>query len=299
MTTLPNLFVIGVPKAGTTLLHNALGKAPDVFMSQVKEPGFFSSDRHYAEGLERYRRAYFGAADGYRVIGESTPWYFYSSVARERLHADIPQARFLVVLRKPADRAWSMYRDQVAAGLEVRSFEDAVRQDLRSDPGGDPRRRYASTGKYDLDLVTWLELFGAGSVKVLFFEEMIRNAASTWEDLGQWLGQELGPEQLTSASARQRNAASEARSPRLQAFLRGLEGKENTLVRTLKRWEPPGLHRKLVQQISAMNRRIGSEQVVPPTEVLSRLDELFLPHVKRLEELLQRDLDMWRLPRQV
>src|SRR3712207_6966731 len=56
---MPNLFVIGAAKAGTTALYDYLTQHPRVFLSQVKETMFFSREEYYARGLDWYEGAYF------------------------------------------------------------------------------------------------------------------------------------------------------------------------------------------------------------------------------------------------
>ncbi len=68
----PNLFIIGAPNAGTSLVHHALGLVSDVYMSTVMEPGYFTSTSDHRRGLGHYLDAYFPKATGYALRGEST-----------------------------------------------------------------------------------------------------------------------------------------------------------------------------------------------------------------------------------
>ena len=40
----PNFFILGAPKSGTTSLYKYLSEHPNIFMSKIKGPHFFSSD---------------------------------------------------------------------------------------------------------------------------------------------------------------------------------------------------------------------------------------------------------------
>src|SRR5262245_29442119 len=101
---LPDFFIAGAPKAGTTALHAALARHPALCMSPVKEPKFFLSDgpppsqggpgdiKTYREHIWRradYEKLFDAAAAG-QLRGESTPFYLYNHAAQQRIRALIP-----------------------------------------------------------------------------------------------------------------------------------------------------------------------------------------------------------------
>src|SRR5580658_11233584 len=104
---LPDFFVAGAPKAGTTAVHAALARHPSLFMSPVKEPKFFLTDgpppaRGGPGDVQTYREhvwqradyeALFDAAPAGALRGESTPLYLHDLAAQRRIHDLIPQAK--------------------------------------------------------------------------------------------------------------------------------------------------------------------------------------------------------------
>ena len=131
--SLPDFFVFGAPKAGTTALHAALARHPQLFMSPVKEPKFFLCDgpppdrggpgdaHSYREWIWRpdeYERLFDGAPPG-TLRGESTPFYLSDFAAHQRIHRAVPEARLIIVLRDPVDRAYSNWAHLWADGLET------------------------------------------------------------------------------------------------------------------------------------------------------------------------------------
>ena len=117
----PNLFIIGAPKCGTTSLHRYLDQHPHISMSAVKEPKFFLTDgvrpQHRGPGDDRADRAYVTKRDAYEALfhyppgpgayaGESTPYYLWHPDAASRIHAFVPEARLVAVLREPTLRAY-------------------------------------------------------------------------------------------------------------------------------------------------------------------------------------------------
>ena len=146
---LPDFFVIGAPKAGTTALHVALARHPQLFMSRVKEPKHFLTDgppptgggpgdaktfREYVWRRGDYERL-FDAAPAGTLRGESTPFYLHDHAAQQRIVEAVPEARMIALLRDPVDRAHSNWTHLWSAGLEPEG--DFLRAcDLEEPPGG-------------------------------------------------------------------------------------------------------------------------------------------------------------------
>jgi hypothetical protein len=149
---LPDFLVIGAPKAGTTALHAALARHPDLYMSPVKEPKFFLTDgpppnRGGPGDVQTYREhiwrredyeALFSAAQAGALRGESTPFYLYDRGAQRRIRALIPQAKLIVLVRDPVERAHSNWTHLWSAGREpVGDFVRAcAEEDRRVAAGG-------------------------------------------------------------------------------------------------------------------------------------------------------------------
>jgi hypothetical protein len=141
---LPDFLVIGAPKSGTTALHAALTAHPDLFLSSVKEPKFFLCDgpppreggpgdaHSYREWIWRrdeYERLFDDAPAG-ALRGESTPLYLADDDAHVRMHALVPEARLIAILRDPVDRAYSNWAHLWADGLEpISDFVEACAEE--------------------------------------------------------------------------------------------------------------------------------------------------------------------------
>jgi len=168
---LPNLFLIGAAKSGTTTLYSILSRYPEVFMSHKKSTGFFSNDKHYSKGLDRYVKTCFKGADQYPIRGEATPSYLTSKEMPHRIRKHIPSEdlRFIVIFRNPVDRAYSHYwfnRNTKIRPNEKVSFEEAL---LREEqwvsgnlvPGPEHSRTqyYFQNGQYCYWLKEYLNVF--------------------------------------------------------------------------------------------------------------------------------------------
>ena len=125
---LPNFFILGSAKCGTTALYEVLKHHPEIYFPLVKEPQFFCNDDLYAKGLNFYSKTYFCKSHGYKAVGEATPHYMYYKKVAERIAKDIPgeNQRFILILRDPVKRAYSLYWNMVKEGYENLSFSDAI-----------------------------------------------------------------------------------------------------------------------------------------------------------------------------
>jgi hypothetical protein len=101
----PNFFILGSAKCGSTTLYEHLGQHPDVFFSTPKEPIFFEAE--YEKGFDYYWDTYFAAWDGQAAIGEARHRNLFLPYVAPRVHAACPDARLIVIVRNPVDRAYS------------------------------------------------------------------------------------------------------------------------------------------------------------------------------------------------
>lgn len=131
---LPDFFIVGAQKAGTTSLYSYMAQHPQVLPALKKEIYFFAE--RYPRGLRWYRSHFPTARERDRlskrlglpvVTGESTPYYMYHPLAIQRIHSLLPEARLIVLLRNPTERAYSHYNHAIKRGEEpLDSFEAAL-----------------------------------------------------------------------------------------------------------------------------------------------------------------------------
>jgi len=130
--TLPNLFIPGAPKCGTTSLASYLAAHPDVFMGHLKEPNFWSSDlpffarREGLSGILDYAALYADAPDGAHYRLDASTHYLFSRVAVDAIETNVPGARFIVCLRPQPEIAQAWHMQMLNAGYEdIDDFEQA------------------------------------------------------------------------------------------------------------------------------------------------------------------------------
>jgi len=199
MGVLPDYVICGVQKGGTTSLRTYLQQHPQIVMTGLGEVHFF--DAHYADGERWYRRHFpsmFTCAyhkyvrKAPLVIGESSPFYLAHPFAAKRAKQHIPDAKLIVLLRNPIDRAFSHYQHNRKAGRENGvSFEQALdRESERISVGraqlfadgnlSDKNYRYyayAERGIYVDQLMNWMQYFPRKQFLILKSEEFFADTA--------------------------------------------------------------------------------------------------------------------------
>ena len=208
---LPDFFLLGAPKAGTTALHAALAQHPQLYLSAVKEPKFYlcdgrppsrsgqrgPGDAHSAREWVWRRSEYealFDVAPAGTLKGESTPFYLYDRFAQRRIKADVPDAKMLVVLRDPIDRAYSNWMHLWSDGLEpIGDFAQAwAAEDERVAAGWAPFWHYRRLGLYGEQLRDLIELFGRDQVHVLRYRDLVETPDAALDKVCAFLGVESG-----------------------------------------------------------------------------------------------------------
>jgi Sulfotransferase domain len=193
---LPDFVVIGAQKCGTGFFYRLLTQHPHVEPAAAKELHFFDRQEHFSKGIEWYRRFFPTPMpeDGQKSItGEGSPSYLINRHAPERLAGAVPEARLIVLLRNPVDRAYSHYHHVMRNGKETRSFEEAIEEGrarlLEEDnepsrPGlaesPDPGNshplvlQYLRRGIYVDQLLRWREFFPREQMLVLKSEDFFK-----------------------------------------------------------------------------------------------------------------------------
>ena len=175
------VFIIGVQRCGTTLLYHLLDEHPDIVMAKPvrPEPKVFLGDSLTGDARS-YDALLFPDDPPSQVRGEKSTSYLEYDDALRRMSITFPQAKVMVVLRDPVRRALSHYQFSVVNGLEQRSIDEALSQDLKGQHTGHDRSisvspyAYVQRGRY-LEQLQRLERFVAKSdLQIVIFEDLLR-----------------------------------------------------------------------------------------------------------------------------
>jgi len=284
----PDFVIAGAAKCGTSALFHYLRQHPDVFMPELKEPGFFSTDMPGGiAALDEYL-ALFARAPRHALTGEGSTRYVYSHVAIEHLIAHNPRVKVIVMLRNPVDAARSQhgyayrYRHEAEA-----DFERAWRmQELRgrSAASHPVDYDYRATYLYAAQVRRVIRHVPAEQRLFLIYEEFFADPATHYARVLEFLG--LPP--LALAQFAVVNAAESVRSAGLERLARRPPG----WLRALYRPVQPFLARAQLNPTTLLGRLNWSRQpkgALHP-EFRAELEQYFAADVAELEQLLGRSL---------
>jgi hypothetical protein len=277
---LPNLLVIGAMKAGTTSLHFYLSLHPEIFMSEDKEPTFFTVEKNWHRGAEWYSSLFPEAAP---IRGESSPDYtkfpMISGVAR-RVHSVVPDARLVYLAREPIERIISHYIDAYSFGR--------VHQPIERELAEFENHHFVNCSRYHMQLEQYLEFFDTDRILVVTSEELSNERTATMSSVFEFLG--VDPS-FSSPEFEQvlYTADEKRRKSRLGYSLVALA--ENIRRSRLR----PYLSPKLMQPIRVLNSR-ASHPITTPVLEGSLRDEIadcLRPDVERLRAFTGKPLSSW------
>jgi hypothetical protein len=282
----PNFLIIGAAKAGTTSLHRYLAAHPEVYMSSLKETNYFAYVGPAESGAgvrvtEDQRRFPIRTREEYlslfrdvtteKAVGESSPLYLETPTAPSRIRRAIPDARIVVSLRDPADRAVSGYMMRVRSGRQAGGIVEAL-----SDPTG----HLIQLGYYFNQLKRYYDLFPRERIHVCLFDDLKADPNLVLRGIFRFLrvDQDFKPD-----LSRQHNPGGVPKNWLLHRLIWGVAESAK-----LRRIVPPWVHRT-GRFLHERNLR----RVPVPPELLVRLRELYAEDVLRVQGLIERDLSAW------
>lgn len=288
--TLPDFFVLGVAKSGTTSLHHYLRQHPELFLPYEKELHFFDADlKDVPIDLDSYLGYFSDAGD--RHTGDATPSYFrHVDAAGPRmrnLYGDAPP-RFLLLLRDPVERAYSHYLHNVSEGRESLSFEDALDAEVANPAAKQAEwKAYFTDGVYVDTLEQWFALFSREQFHILRSAELAQAPDKALTTIFRGLG--VAPDADIDVDARL-NQTGERQSRTLGRLLSLVPG---PLRSWGHRWLPPSIRLPLEQFVRRRSTGDASDRPTLPPETEHALRTRYAPHVRHLSELTDQDFSGW------
>jgi hypothetical protein len=297
--TLPNFLIIGAAKAGTTSLYKYLEQHPDIYMSSLKEPGFFAFEGQQLDfqgpgtkhrinkwsitNIDEYQNL-FAEAQNHQAIGEATPLYLYYSQSCDRIKHYIPDVKMIAMLRDPVERAFSNYVWAVQPGAEsITDFAAALAAEPeRIKQNWGPRWHYKAQGFYYQQLKPYFESFDSRQIKVYLYQDFVANPQGILQDIFNFL--EIDNKFKIDFSKKH----NVTKIPRNKAFNEFLN-KPNPLKSIVKPFLPAKFRQNLKSNASAQNFYKPKLN----REVRQQLIEEYKTDILLLQDLIQRDLSTW------
>jgi len=296
---LPNFLVVGAAKSGTTSLYNYLKQHPDIYMSPVKEPYFFSfineqvvlkgpHDAKTQEGiisdLNEYKRL-FSAVKNEKAIGEcsNSYLYFYEKSSRN-IKRFIPQCKIIIILRNPVERTFSHYTQHKMIGHENLSFRNALEKEKeREIAGWRWHYQYIGQSMYYNQVKWYMENFGKENVRVFLFEELKNGPLKLMEEIFNFL--KVSNFNISNYD----KAFNISGEPRIKILHNLLINKENNNIKNISKIFPKAYRRKVYDYIFKKN--IGRIEMTK--EDKQYLKVIFRDDIINLQSLINKNLSAW------
>jgi len=190
----PNFFIVGAPKAGSTSLYEYLKKIPGIFMSPVKEPNYYCqgiAPNHLIDKPIRNKEKYlnlFKNAKNEVAIGEASSTYLRDPLAPKLIYEVNPNAKIIILLRDPILRAYSHYLMEAKGRSAHLTFRQVIKKSLDSPENDDYSRVIISGGMYYQQVKKYFDIFGKENVKILIFEEFVKDSRKAVKEILEFLG---------------------------------------------------------------------------------------------------------------
>jgi hypothetical protein len=306
-TRLPDFFIVGHPKCGTTALYEMLRRQPLIAMPQPKELRFFGGDMYppaTARGaaglpgtLAEYLALFAGARPEQRA-GEASPLYLCSEVAAGEIARLQPAARIVAILREPAGFLRSLHLQLLQSGLENRRD---LRRALAAEPArlrgrripraarGRPRvLRYSEHVRYLEQLRRFHAVFAPEQVLVLIYDDFRADNAGTVRRVLRF----LDVEEVAPVAVGEANPSVRVRSHQLDGLVRSVSLGRGPMARAVKApvkaLTPARLRRRALH--ATWSRVVYGRPGPPDERLVSELRRRFKSEVVALSEYLGRDL---------
>lgn len=291
---LPNLFIVGAPKCGTTAWVEYLRTHPDIFFPAVKDQCYFALD------LPRFRLTrsahdyaeLFADAGGAKVVGEASAMYLFSSAAADAIRAYDPKAKIIIFLREQEEFLPSLHNQFLWEFAEdIEDFEEAWRLSRERTPDNVPKGcleprtlDYAAMGRFHEQVERYLANFPAEQILVVKFGDWVANPRRAYLEILDFLGlADDGRNEFPRI-----NPGVTYRSRRLTGLIVAPPERLRRAAQSLKRWSGPlgqSLH-KLALKLARRASRPGYRQI--GAQLSEEIRAYYAGDMQMLDEKLRR-----------
>jgi hypothetical protein len=298
-----NLFIVGAAKAGTTSLYNYLYQHSQVFFPLVKEPNYYSrAEAHnpnaYAKPKlgkfyhnkiitdERVYYSLFQAAQNFQVVGDASPSYLWDTETAQKIYNDFPEAKIVILLRNPVQRAYSQFLMDLKDGNQSETdFLKALNNDKNKQPNIWGRAHlYEELGLYYNQVKQYIDVFSKDHVKIILYEDFIKNTETVLLDTFDFLNLNI-QEIDTIDFNKTHNPYTEPKNKIAKQILR-IKNKSGIIKRLAPSFIKNYLNKKVLF-------KPGTK---PELSIESKtyLNNIYSNDINELEKLINKDLSLWK-----
>ncbi|MBK9454440.1 MAG: sulfotransferase [Bacteroidetes bacterium] len=297
MNRWPNFLIVGTARAGTTSLHEFLGGHPDIYMPLQKEPCFFTfyneqpsfkdSKHRYTTTVESYSELFDGHQE--KIMGESsTPYLYFHQKSIEHIKQLVPDYRkvkILIVLRDPAERAYSQYMHNRRDLLETATFETAIAEEKqRMAENWHFDFFYVDKGYYYEQVKSYLDNFD--NVKIVFYDTLEKNPDKLLSEIYEFLDvPQQGQKEMVK-----RNQSGEMK---VKWFKQIITTRKNPILNFFRKLMSRETKKKLRNWVKDKLLRYNLKKTEMNPETRKQLIELYKNDIIKLQSLVNKDLSDW------
>ena len=312
LATIPNFVIAGERRCGTTSLYHAMRRHPQIYLHPVTDMNYFTDDeiagRRWRDGevdkskweqshtLEDYS-ALFEEGEDYPAKGHKGADLLYWRPAHPRLERFIPDARYIITLRNPINRAWSHYWNEVGKGRETLSFQEALAAEEERSSKSDYARfhlSYLDRGFYHKSLQAFFQYVSPARVVVVTVEQTKLQPEETLAEIYRFLGVDPSVGLEGAGMTRNQNWTLLPRKWTNTSLIKPVESiytriTEKVITSTTT---DPEMRRNARRRAQVFFRKPAGNIAIPE-KIRRQLSNTYAPHISALEELLGRSFPEW------
>ena len=283
-----DFFIVGAPKAGTTSLYHYLNEHSEIEMSSQKEPDFFSDqslqkqklyyDKNRIDTLEKYNSLF--EREDVILRGDSSVSYLFYEDVPHKIITYNPDAKIIIMLRNPIDRAFSHYLMDYSLGLISESFETIIQKQSKHKNANLFYQQYIQVSEYTKQIKRYLEVFSMDNIHFIDYEDFKNDTSDVVNSVFLFLG------------------VNDDFQPYLKKKYNTYTAPKNSLIRYVYSFVA---FRKMVANILSKNLTKTIRNLLFRSDKKPQLTELtrnflkkhFESDVRELSELLNKDFTKW------
>lgn len=283
-----DFFIVGAPKAGTTSLYHYLNEHSEIEMSSQKEPDFFSDqslqkqklyyDKNRIDTLEKYNSLF--EREDVILRGDSSVSYLFYEDVPHKIITYNPDAKIIIMLRNPIDRAFSHYLMDYSLGLISESFETIIQKQSKHKNANLFYQQYIQVSEYSKQIKRYLEVFSKDNIHFIDYEDFKNDTSDVVNSVFLFLG------------------VNDDFQPYLKKKYNTYTAPKNSLIRYVYSFVA---FRKMVANILSKNLTKTIRNLFFTSDKKPQLSELtrnflkkhFESDVRELSELLNKDFTKW------
>ena len=278
----PNFFIVGAPKSGTTSLYHYLAQHPGIFLPETKEPHYFCPNLAELLQIERSQseQAYlqlFESAGKTQLCGEASAGYLRAKEAPLLIKQHVANAKIIILLREPGERAFSHYLMGWRGGNLQFSFSEGLAN------CGQQQSKYhvfeqtvIEPGYYGAQISRYIEHFGREHIKLIVAEDFFANPKAMVKEVLAFLGV---ADDIEFGEFKQHNSYMEPRGKLSMMLLRNKRH-----LRFLRRWIPAQLKWGIIRKY--FNKPAEKPSLTP--EQRQQLNAIYAEDTRILRKILNR-----------